>query len=49
MGIFREKYILKGHIACCVAFLPKKNWSMRSGSHFSPSDDGKSASTELVP
>ena len=41
MAIFRERYILKGQIACDVVFLPKKNWSMRSNSHFSPPDDGK--------
>ena len=29
MAIFREKYVLKGQIACYVVFLPKKNLSMR--------------------
>ena len=41
MAIFRENYVLKDHIACCVVFLSKKSLSMRSGSHFFPPNDGK--------
>jgi hypothetical protein len=36
MAVFREKYISKGHIACYVVFLPKKNWPKRFDSHFFP-------------
>jgi hypothetical protein len=48
MDIFKEKYILKGHIACYVVFLPKKNLSMRSSSLFSHPMMEKSVSTVLV-